>query len=138
MRYMCKQCGAESPEGIGYAANDQTEFPPPAPKCLGPHEMGRHRAPIHGPGTHNGAVLPAPSFLSRSKSEPEGLTIHEHGIAGAVITTHRTYRVSPAGWVYRVTLGDWSHVGYVTTQREALAVAVGQLCRAVDRGEVAA
>ena len=97
---------------------------------------GARRAPIHGPGTYNGAVMGTPHFLARSKSEPEGIAIHEHGVAGAVIRTHRTYRTSPAGWVYSVTRGDWSTVGYTRTQREALEVAVGQLCRAVDKGEV--
>ena len=94
-----------------------------------------HRAPVCGPGTYNGAVLPVPHCLSR-ETHGDGVTIHEHGVAGAIITTHRTHRVSPAGWVYRITRGDWSEWGYVTTQREALAVAVGRLCRAVDRGEV--
>lgn len=94
-----------------------------------------HRAPVHGPGTYNGAVLAEPHRLSRKPDVWVG-TIHEHGIAGAVITTHRTYRTSPAGWVYRVTRGDWSELGYTQTQREALQVAVGLLCRAVDAGEV--
>lgn len=94
-----------------------------------------HRAPVCGPGTYNGAVLPEPHFLSRT-TDDFGITIHEHGIAGAIIKTHRTYRVSPAGWVYNIRRGDWSQVGYTRTQREALAVAVNQLCRAVDRGEV--
>jgi hypothetical protein len=96
-----------------------------------------HRAPVCGPGTYNGATLAEPHRLGRFKSDPEGLTIHEHGIAGAVIRTHRTHRVSPAGWVYQVRRGDWCEVGYTRTQREALAVAAGRLCRAVDRGEVA-
>lgn len=95
-----------------------------------------HRAPVCGPGTYNGAVLPEPHFLSREKDPDWGITIHEHGVAGAIIKTHRTHRVSPAGWVYNIRRGDWSEVGYTTTQREALAVAVGRLCRAVDRGEV--
>lgn len=94
-----------------------------------------HRAPAHGPGTYNGAVLAEPHFLSRQTYE-DGITIHEHGIAGAIIKTHRTYRTSPAGWVYQVRRGDWQLVGYTRSQREALAVAVGQLCRAVDLGEV--
>lgn len=96
---------------------------------------GRHRAPTHGPNTYNGAVTPEPHRLSR-KTYEDGITIHEHGIGGAIIKTHRTHRVSPAGWVYSVRRGDWSEVGYVNTQREALAVAVGRLCHAVDRGEV--
>lgn len=95
-----------------------------------------HRAPVHGPGTHNGAVLADPHRLSRKTDPDWGITMHEHGVAGAVILTHRTHRVSPAGWVYRVTFGEWSEWGYTRTQREALAVAVGKLCRAVDRGEV--
>ena len=102
-----------------------------------PTLAGARRAPIHGPGTYNGAVLADPHFLSREKDADWGLTIHEHGIAGAVIKTHRTYRTSPAGWVYNITRGDWCEVGYTRTQREALRVAVGRLCRAVDAGEVA-
>lgn len=94
-----------------------------------------HRAPVHGPGTYNGAVVADPHRLSR-KTYEDGVTIHEHGIAGAIITTHKTHRVSPAGWVYRVTRGDWSEWGYVRSQREGLAVAVGKLCRAVDAGQV--
>lgn len=66
-----------------------------------------HRSPVHGPGTYNGAVLPAPHFLSRETDPDFGITIHEHGIAGAVIRTHRTHRVSPAGWVYNIARGDW-------------------------------
>lgn len=95
-----------------------------------------HRAPVHGPGTYNGAVLAQPHYLGRERPEPGDVVIHEHGIAGAIIRTHRTYRTSPAGWVYQVRHGDWCEVGYTQTQREALAVAVGRLCRAVDRGEV--
>lgn len=95
-----------------------------------------HRAPVCGPGTYNGAVLPEPHRLSRETDPDWGTVMHEHGIAGAVILTHRTYRSSPAGWVYRITRGDWSEWGYTQTQREALAVAVGRLCRAVDRCEV--
>ena len=102
-----------------------------------PTPTGARRAPIHGPGTYNGAVLADPHFLSRETDADWGLTIHEHGIAGAVIKTHRTYRTSPAGWVYNITRGDWCEVGYTRTQREALRVAVGRLCRAVDAGEVA-
>jgi hypothetical protein len=37
MRYICKSCGAESPRGIGYAANDQTVFPMPAVDCREAH-----------------------------------------------------------------------------------------------------
>lgn len=96
---------------------------------------GGRRAPVHGPGTHNGAALADPHRLTR-KTYEDGVTIHEHGIAGAIITTHRTHRVSPAGWAYRVTRGDWSTYGYVTSQREGLAVAVGKLCRAIDAGLV--
>lgn len=95
-----------------------------------------HRAPVCGPGTYNGAVLPDPHFLSRETEPAHGIVIHEHGIAGAIIKTHRTHRVSPAGWVYNIQRGDWCEVGYTRTQREALAVAVGKLCRAVDSGEV--
>lgn len=95
-----------------------------------------HRDPKHGPGTYNGAVLPEPHFLSRSKPDDGPVTVHEHGIAGAIITTHKTYRVSPAGWCYGVQLGDWNTMGYVRTQREALAVAVGKICRAVDSGDL--
>lgn len=94
-----------------------------------------HRAPVHGPGTYNGAVLAVPHFLSR-ETHGDGVTIHYHGISGAIIKTHKTYRVSPAGWVYSVTRGDWSTWGYVRTQREGLMVAVGKLCRAVDAGDV--
>lgn len=97
--------------------------------------MSGHRGPVHGPGTYNGAVLPEPHRLSR-KTYGDGVTVHEHGIAGAVITTHRTYRTSPAGWVWRVTRGHWTDYGYVSRQSEALAVAVGKLCRAVDAGVV--
>jgi hypothetical protein len=96
-----------------------------------------HRAPVCGPGTYNGAQLPVPHFLSR-ETHGDGVTIHEHGIGGAIIRTHRTHRVSPAGWVYRIARGDWSEAGYTRTQREALEVAAGRLCRAVDRGEVSA
>lgn len=94
-----------------------------------------HRAPVHGPGTYNGALLAVPHFLSRT-THGDGVTIHEHGISGAIIKTHRTHRVSPAGWVYSIVRGDWSEWGYVRTQREGLQVAVGKLCRAVDSGEV--
>lgn len=97
--------------------------------------MTAHRAPVHGPGTYDGAVMGVPRRLSRT-DHGDGVTVHEHGVAGAVITTHRTVRTSPAGWVWRVTRGDWTELGYVRTQREALAVAVGRLCRAVDAGAV--
>lgn len=95
-----------------------------------------HRAPVHGPGTYNGAVLPEPHYIGRERPEPDDVVIHEHGIGGAIIKTHRTVRTSPAGWVYQIRRGSWCEVGYTRTQREALAVAVGRLCRAVDRGEV--
>lgn len=96
--------------------------------------MSAHRGPTHGPGTYNGAVLPEPHRLSRETID--GITIHEHGVAGAIIKTHRTYRTSPAGWVYQVRRGDWCEVGYTRRQSEALEVAVGRLCRAVDGGEL--
>lgn len=99
---------------------------------------GTHRAPVHGPGTYNGALLAEPHRLSRQADPGGHVTIHEHGIAGAVIKTHRTHRVSPAGWVYNIAFGEWCEVGYTRTQREALQVAVGRLCRAVDSGDVAA
>lgn len=99
---------------------------------------GLRRAPVHGPGTYNGAVLGEPHRLGRETEPAHGITIHEHGIAGAVIRTHRTHRVSPAGWVYSIVRGEWREVVYTRTQREALAVAVGRLCRAVDAGEVSA
>lgn len=94
-----------------------------------------HRAPVHGPGTYNGAILGEPHYIGREKIDGFPV-VHEHGIAGAVIRTHRTYRSSPAGWVYQLRRGDWCEVGYTGTQREALGVAVGRLCRAVDSGEV--
>lgn len=92
-----------------------------------------HRAPVYGPGTFNGAVLAEPHFLSRQTFE-DGITIHEHGVGGAIIATKRTHH--PRGWFYKIVRGDWSEEGYTRSQREALAVAVGRLCRAVDRGEV--
>lgn len=95
-----------------------------------------HRAPVYGPGTFNGAVLAEPHYIGRERPEPGDVVIHEHGIAGAIIRTHRTVRTSPAGWVYQIRRGDWCEVGYTRTQREALQVAVGRLCRAVDSGEV--
>jgi len=98
--------------------------------------QGARRAPIHGPGTYNGAVMGGPHFLTRETDSDWGITFHEHGIAGAIIRTHKTHRVSPAGWVYSIARGDWSEMGYTRTQREALEVAVGRLCRAVDSGEV--
>lgn len=98
--------------------------------------QGARRAPVHGPGTYNGAALADPHPLSRETDPDWGITIHEHGISGAVIRTHKTHRTSPAGWVYSIRRGEWSEVGYTRTQREALQVAVGRLCRAVDAGEV--
>lgn len=35
--YVCKRCGAQSPPGIGYVADGQTEFPAPEPGCPNPH-----------------------------------------------------------------------------------------------------
>lgn len=101
---------------------------------------GRRREPVHGPGTYNGAVLADPHRLSR-RTDSDGVTVHEHGVAGAVILTHRTPRHMSAfngpGWEYEIRRGDWSTMGYCRRQSEALAVAVGKLCRAVDAGLVA-
>lgn len=39
MSYICKKCGAQSPTGIGYAADGQTTFPDPAPGCPNLHAV---------------------------------------------------------------------------------------------------
>ena len=36
-RYACKQCGAESPRGIGYPVGLGRRLPKPVPTCPGPH-----------------------------------------------------------------------------------------------------
>lgn len=43
MFFACKRCGAQSPTGIGYAANDQTAFPDPRPGCPNDHADGAER-----------------------------------------------------------------------------------------------
>lgn len=96
---------------------------------------GRRRAPVHGPGTFNGAVCGVPHRLSR-ETDSDGVTVHCHGVAGAVITTYRDRGLRDREWVYVVTRGGWSTTGEVCRQSEAIAVAVGKLCRAVDSGEV--
>ena len=35
--YLCKNCGAMSPQGIGYAASYAYAYPAPAADCLNPH-----------------------------------------------------------------------------------------------------
>lgn len=37
-RFICKQCGAESPVGIGYVAHGEGPFPAAAPGCPNYHE----------------------------------------------------------------------------------------------------
>lgn len=91
--------------------------------------MSAHRAAV-------ATVVDTPHFLQRSKCPDTGLVLTDHGIAGAVIRTHRTWRTSPAGWVYRVRFGDWESVGYERTQRDALYAAAVALCAAVDSGEL--
>lgn len=51
----------------------------------------------------------------------EHLPVYRHEFEGLVIRTHRTYRVSPAGWVWEVLINDTQVVqGYAPTQRDAL------------------
>ena len=35
--YLCKSCGAESPQGIGYAASATYAYPAPAAHCPNQH-----------------------------------------------------------------------------------------------------
>lgn len=37
MFFVCKKCGAQSPTGIGYVANEQTDFPAPRKGCPNEH-----------------------------------------------------------------------------------------------------
>ena len=37
MFFVCKRCGAQSPTGIGYAGNGQTDFPAPRKSCPNDH-----------------------------------------------------------------------------------------------------
>lgn len=55
----------------------------------------------------------------------DGVTIYRHEVDGFLIRTHRTVRVSPAGWVYGVydSAGGQYTYGYAPTQREALRAA---------------
>lgn len=51
----------------------------------------------------------------------EHLPVYRHSFEGVVIRTHRTHRVSPAGWVWAVILSDKQVAqGYAATQRAAL------------------
>lgn len=51
----------------------------------------------------------------------EHLPVYRHMFDGLVIRTHRTHRVSPAGWVWAVLINDTQvAMGYQPTQRLAL------------------
>lgn len=58
----------------------------------------------------------------------EDFPIYRHAFDGVVIRTHRTYRTSPAGWVWAVIIGDRQQVtGYAPTQRQALQEAAHRI-----------
>lgn len=69
----------------------------------------------------------------RESDRGDGVTIYRHTVEGFLIRTHRTVRVSPAGWVYGVydpgagrgddDYGTQYTYGYEPTQREALRAA---------------
>jgi hypothetical protein len=137
---VCRACGGRAGWRVGAVA-PRPQFngsPVTCDRCADgwPAVSARHAAPVHGPGTFNGARMGAPRPVKREDPDGSGITIHTHNLAGAEVRTHRTYRVSPAGWVYAVTFGTWHTMGYARTQRESLEVAAGQLCRAVDSGQV--
>lgn len=62
-----------------------------------------------------------PKAAGREADHGDGVTIYRHTLDGFLIRTHRTVRVSPAGWVYGVhdETGQYTY-GYASTQREAL------------------
>jgi hypothetical protein len=66
----------------------------------------------------------APSYCGKLPDDGSGPRIYVHGLHGFAIHTHRTWRVSPAGWVYGVydENGQYTY-GYEPTQREALSAA---------------
>lgn len=58
----------------------------------------------------------------------EHLPVYRHEFEGVVIRTHRTHRVSPAGWVWAVLLNDKQVAqGYADTQRMALSEAAHRI-----------
>lgn len=75
----------------------------------------------------------------READRGDGVTIYRHTLEGFLIRTHRTVRVSPAGWVFGVydpgTVGDDNYgaqytYGYASTQSDALRQATHYiLCR---------
>lgn len=70
------------------------------------------------------------TLAGREADRGDGVTIYRHIVDGVLIRTHRTVRVSPAGWVYGVydgpanspddDYGSQYTYGYAPTQREAL------------------
>lgn len=69
-----------------------------------------------------------PTAAGRAPDYGDGVTIYRHTLRGFTIHTHRTVRVSPAGWVYGVydgvnaagdAIGQYTY-GYASTQRDAL------------------
>ena len=58
----------------------------------------------------------------------EDLPVYRHAFDGVVIRTHRTYRTSPAGWVWAIIIGDRQQtMGYAPTQRQALQEAAHRI-----------
>lgn len=67
----------------------------------------------------------------------EHLPVYLHLFDGVIIRTHRTYRTSPAGWVWGVHIdGRQQVMGYAPTQKQALQEAahrVSGVCGYVPR-----
>ena len=78
-----------------------------------------------------------PTAAGREPDYGDGVTIYRHTYDGFVIRTHRTVRVSPAGWVFGVydESGAQYTYGYTTTQREALSTGVHYIMGVCEAGE---
>jgi hypothetical protein len=83
--------------------------------------------------------MTTPTYCGKLPDHGDGIIIYVHGLHGFVIHTHRTFRVSPAGWVWAVLdeLGQYAY-GYTTTQRDALAAASAYIAPATTTAADAA